>query len=64
MNEHRSNLVDLALQVIDETPKAIRVTDGTRKEWLPLSQIEIAPHSANIRIVTMPEWLAKEKGLI
>jgi hypothetical protein len=33
--------------------------------WLPRSQIEIEPmKKAGIVEVTLPEWLAQEKGLI
>ena len=33
--------------------------------WLPFSQIEIeASGFAGIETVTLPEWLAQEKGLI
>jgi hypothetical protein len=41
------------------------LNDGTRKEWLPKSQIEVDPDDASAGhsvIVAMPEWLAKEKG--
>lgn len=32
-----------------------------RAVWLPKSQIEIDEHH---KVITMPEWLAEEKGLI
>lgn len=32
--------------------------------WLPLSQIEITPINNVLSTVSMPEWLANEKGLI
>lgn len=50
------------------TDKAALVHDGLREAWLPLSQIEDpAPEEMEIGQtieVLMPEWLAKEKGLI
>lgn len=65
----RSDLVDIEVQQFFTTPKSIRVSkDGSDAEavWLPLSQIEVAPKggSKSVVIVTLPEWLAIEKGLV
>lgn len=54
-------LIDIAVQLRHETPKAYYVFDGAREVWLPKSQCE---YNASDRTVTLPEWLAKEKGLI
>lgn len=74
----KSNLVDIACEIRqdDPTKKAIAVADGTMEEvvdqrtgevterekwfWLPRSQIEIDGEGT----VTLPDWLAREKGLI
>lgn len=65
-------LVDIACEIRRDDPrqKAVAVADGTREEirgrerekwfWLPRSEIEINPDGT----VTMPEWLALEKGLV
>ena len=63
MSDHASNLVDIAVEFRHETPKAILVYDGAKEVWLPKSQVEYE-HSGGGVIVTMPEWLAKDKGLI
>lgn len=58
----RSDLIDCAVQLHHETPKAWLVSDDgdkARAVWIPKSQAEFADG-----VVTMPEWLAKEKGLI
>lgn len=55
-----SELVDIAGEIQGETEKAIRFFDGDRTVWLPKSQVEINDDGT----VTMPEWLAEEKGLI
>lgn len=67
-----SNLVDIACEVRRDRPgdKAIAIADGSRVVingrdfekwfWLPRSEIEVNPDGT----VTMPEWLAHEKGLI
>lgn len=60
MTKRHHNLVDIAVQVKHETEKAILVNDGTEDIWLPKSQCEMNPDGT----VTMPEWLAHEKGLI
>lgn len=64
-------LVDLELQVKKdhEANKAIAVfnyNDKGKTVWLPRSLIEIEYKDQHRRTatITMPEWLAQEKGLI
>jgi hypothetical protein len=60
-------VVDITVKVLHRTARAVLVTDSTEEEgvWLPLSQMEIEPAPrAGYHIVTLPEWLAQEKGLI
>jgi len=70
----RSDLIDIECEIVSESPKAVQIWDGasydsdggfaTRKTvWLPRSQIEII-ENGKTATVTMPEWLATEKGLI
>lgn len=54
-------LVDIAGEVRGETEKAFRFFDGKETVWLPKSQCE---WDENDKTMTMPEWLALEKGLI
>lgn len=60
MTSGESDLVDIAGEVRGETDKAIRFFDGDVTVWLPKSQIEDNGDGT----VTMPEWLAHDKGLI
>lgn len=63
----KSDLVDLNLQLHHETERAILVSDdGDEKSaaWIPLSQCEVLKKPRGIVVVTMPEWLALDKGLI
>ena len=65
----RSNLIDLEVCVERDEPKlekAVLVNLGGKKHWLPRSQIEIEYKDQNglFAIVTMPEWLAIEKGMV
>lgn len=64
----KSNIIDIDVEVTARTEKAVLVHTGVKNEavWLPLSQIEIEPNGAfdGIETVTLPEWLALEKGLI
>lgn len=67
-----SDLVDVTVRVHAETEFAILVSDDgveSRAVWLPRSQIEIAPApgvggAKNIILVTAPEWLLLDKGLL
>lgn len=60
-------LVEIACEVLRETDKALHISDGVVEAWLPKSQVEHHP-SDNPRnrssVIVMPEWLAKDKGLI
>lgn len=63
----KDKLVDIEVEIRAESQKGVQVFDGQDTVWLPKSQIEIerprAGHNAPT-IVTMPEWLARDKGLI
>jgi hypothetical protein len=63
----KSDLVDIAGYKRAETGKAILFTDTGDEEdavWLPKSQIEMDDNKDGTVTVTLPEWLAKDKGLI
>jgi hypothetical protein len=64
----RSDLVDLTLNLMAEKPLAIAVTDPAKVchgfIWLPRSQIEFVAKGKGMVEVTLPSWLAKEKGLL
>ena len=60
----KSDLVDIACTVRTETARAWLINDGTREVWVPKSQVEVEIVGTKSAIATMPEWMAKEKGLI
>lgn len=61
-------IVDVTVVVHHRTEKAVLVsTDGERESavWLPLSAIEIdEPARSRTAVVTLPERLAIDKGLV
>ena len=69
MTTYKSDLVDIACEIVRQTDKAVGIADDTEDMdldgkqklfGLPKSQIEINDDGT----ITMPEWLAHEKGLI
>jgi len=63
----KSDLIDITVHLLHETDRAVLVTDSTPEQgvWLPRSQIEIEPaDTGGLHVVTLPEWLAMERGLI
>ena len=63
----RSNVIDITVQKLHETDRAVLVTDSIPEKgvWLSKSLIEIeASSTGGLYEVTLPEWLAQEKGLI
>jgi hypothetical protein len=62
----KSDLIDISVLIRAQTDMAILVEFGRHEPvWLPLSQIEIAPRDdGKSHIVTLPCWLARDKGMI
>ena len=56
-----SELVDIAGEIRHETEKAYLFYDGIKEIWIPKSQCQWDPDAKEM---TMPEWIAKDKGLI
>jgi len=59
------NMITITGEVRHETDYAILVDFGDPEAvWLPKSQLEDWPDVGDCDDVIMPEWLAKEKGVI
>lgn len=62
MNSGASDIIDIAAELKVETEKAFLIDGGDGKPvWVPKSQVE---YNTEDKTFAMPEWLAKEKGLI
>lgn len=63
-----TRLTDITVQLHQETQRAILVSDDGDLEkavWLPKSQVEFVEKAGSDVIeVTLPEWLATERGLV
>ncbi|MBC2741571.1 MAG: hypothetical protein HGJ93_00600 [Desulfosarcina sp.] len=60
----QSNHIEIYFEIIGETEKAVRVSDGINRDWLPKSQITINRIKDDDAEITLPEWLAKKKSFI
>ncbi len=61
----RSDLVEVNGEYRHDTPKAWLIDFGLDDPvWVPKSQVELEEEGDGTVTVTMPEWLALEKGLI
>jgi hypothetical protein len=50
-------LVELEVEILARTEKAVLISDGLNGVWLPLSQVELEKSSSKkIATVTMTEW--------
>lgn len=56
--------IDICVEFLKDSGRAIKVSGGCIEEWLPKSQIEYNGEEGDTITVTMPNWLALEKGLI
>jgi hypothetical protein len=63
MADRDAKLCDIAAELRHETDRAYLIFDGSKQVWLPKSMVEHSDHDG-ADIFTMPEWLAKEKGLL
>ena len=62
------NIIEIAVQLHAESERAVRVSDDGESNnavWIPKSQIEAQQDLGNGVIeLSLPEWLALDKGLI
>lgn len=66
MGNHRSDLVEVGVQLHHETDKAWLVSvTGEKKDavWVPMSQAELHQKGGS-HVLECPEWLAVDKGLV
>lgn len=57
--------VEIACRIVHTTEKAVKIDDGKNFVWIPKSAIEEADYlDKDTKTITIPEWLAQEKGLI
>ncbi|MHB8727606.1 MAG: hypothetical protein ACYC9K_01055 [Sulfuricaulis sp.] len=58
--------VEITGEIRARTEKALLFWDGDQSVWLPLSQIEDETMLEDGKTVELliPEWLAKDKGLV
>ena len=65
MASGKSDLIDIAVDLKHETDKAWLVDPGTGLPiWVARSVAELEPSKAGGFILTMPEWMAEQKGLV
>jgi hypothetical protein len=62
----RDDLIEISCTIVrdEESDMAILIDDGDNEVWLPRSQIEYETDKEGFTTVTLPEWLAMDKGLI
>ena len=67
MSRRDPEMIDVTVTFKHITDRAVLVNDGDKDVWLPLSQIDYSfldPEPGDTLELLVPEWLAKEKGLI
>lgn len=57
---HQSDLIEIHAKLLIETERAYRITDGDKTVWVPKSIVEYDGDG----VFTMPEWIARDTGLI
>ena len=61
----KNSMVDITVEVIGSTSKALRIFDGEVYAWIPKSHISYSEvlHDGSA-IISMPYWLAHDRELI
>ena len=60
----KSDIIDITVRIRHVSERAVLVDHGGKEPvWLPLSQCELASNGGT-HTLSLPEWLAREKGLI
>lgn len=63
----RSELAEIEVEIVAETTKAWKVRTDSDHEavWIPRSQCEVEKDEVSgIATITLPEWIAIDRGLI
>jgi hypothetical protein len=59
-----ADFIDIHLDILRDTTAAWQVSDGDVTVWLPKSQVDTdGMEVGDSGLVSMPEWLAVERGL-
>jgi hypothetical protein len=62
------NYVEVDLEILGETEKALRVSDGEIKCWIAKSMIQNYEEGdwdvGDTEMMVIPEWLAENEGLV
>lgn len=62
-----NKIIDVDVELLHETENAVLVTEDFPENgvWLPRSLIEIEESGVRgVHTISLPEWLAMEKGMI
>jgi len=59
-----TGLCEVEGNILGETIKAVRFTDGGAPQWFPRSKIRIEQRRDGKVAIFLPEWLAREKGYV
>lgn len=61
----QSKDVEIEIEVLGQTDKALRVSNGKVEAWVPKSQIsDECEENGKTTSIFIPEWLAVDKGLV
>ena len=56
--------VELCCEIALETDMHWLVSDGDKRDWIPMHHVERWWRIDNVAIIKLPAWLAREKGFI
>lgn len=63
-DDRRAGLWEVTGRIVMETAKAFLFDDGSGAKWLPKSKVIREDGHDGVSMLSMPEWLAKEKGFV
>jgi hypothetical protein len=57
-------LIDLEVELVHQTEKAWLIFDGMNNHWIPKSIGQMEWEEGRSYLLTVPEWMAIDKGLL
>ena len=64
MRDEEPEYLEIDVQTLGETDKAVHFTDGDRDFWVPKSVMEEWPHEGDNGIALIAEWFCEQEDLV
>lgn len=64
MRDEEPEYVEIDVETVQETDKAVRFSDGDNRFWVPKSVMEEWPETGESGTALVAQWFAEKEGLV